>query len=798
MVEVKEVRVAADSSSMVNVETMIVAREAMDETVEKVTVEQGFLVQMSLAAVALIVASLPKDDWNKRNNNDKNPTDPKASEGPKDEVPLRYDPAELADYFSRRPVAVVQRNAVVAKYFCSFVGTVMLDARTGQWEKMMPERARWLRLIAEDLGPTYIKFVQAASTRVDMVPEAYLAEFAKLQDNVPTFSTQEAREVLEDGLGCSVDQVFDWISEEPLAAASLGQVYRGKLNEEWGGAEVAIKVQRPNVLESAALDIFVMRRACLLFSKLPTMSDQWACALDDWAFRFFQEMDYQLEAYNTMTFQRQMVGLEGVMVATVYPELTTRKVIVTEWVNAVRMANASQSDVRGLCRTLLNCYLIQLLETGLLHADPHPGNLMLTPDGVIVILDFGLVTEVEEDQRIALVEFIAHLMMENWVAVCEDLVKLGFMPDGMPPGVKAEDLAPIMQKVMGQLVKGGGIRGGINIMDITADLEGVARNYRLAIPPYFALVIRAFAVIEGIALTANPDYAIVHECMPYLSRRLLTDNNPRMRAALKQMLYGDSTRLDVGRLQRLIGAFSNFSTQSSNADSLTSGPTFSAATNGESTAERVKSGTSSSSSSIAYIDDGPVLNEAMKEAMKVVFAKDGSYAQELIVEELVAATDAMSREALSEALRMIMSSASVVSTLRSVEALGPLRNMLLPLPLPMEMISSMRPMMALTNNDRQALNTLRAVLDLLQPSATAIPGAMSSGSRAMRAAGEVMPMLPELLPGVRVTLELFVRQLVRRMALRLADDLEPGKLQDMPLPNSNYGQQNHQSHGTGI
>lgn len=160
---------------------------------------------------------------------------------------------------------------------------------------------------------------------------------------------------------------------------------------------------------------------------------------------------------------------------------------------------------------------------------------------------------------------------------------------------------------------------------------------------------------------------------------------------------------------------------------------------------------------------------------------------QLIVEELVAATDAMSREALSEALRLVMGSATAVAALRSVEALGPLRAMILPIPLPIEMLHSMEPAVALTKEDRQALDTLRAVLELMQPSLVqGIPNVAQAGTRAVRVAGEVMPMLPELLPGVQVTVELFLRQLVRRMALRLAEDLEPGKFagSGMPAPGT--------------
>ncbi|KAG2454550.1 hypothetical protein HYH02_000395 [Chlamydomonas schloesseri] len=681
-----------------------------------------------------------------------------------DGLPLRYDPKGLDAYFAGRPGTVLKRNAQMFHRVGSFCCVLLWDWRTGQIGPNMPQRAKEAVVIIEDMGPAFIKIAQQLSTRVDLVPPPYLEEFKRLQDNVRTFSTVEAREVLEEGLGCPVDRVFEWLSAEPLAAASLGQVYRGKLRPEHGGAEVAVKVQRPQVLETVALDIFIMRRFVVLLSTLPFMSDQWAVVLDDWGTRFFEEMDYQLEAYNTMTFKKQMASLQGITVATVYPEFTSRKVIVTEWVEGEKLNHSKAEDVRALCSTLLNCYLIQLLETGLLHADPHPGNLLRTADGRIVILDFGLMTEVTEDQRIALVEFIAHLTMEDWSGVSRDLLKLGFMPDGMPPDAE-KFIAPVLEQVMGKIVQGGGLRG-FNIGSMTSQLQGVAMDYKMCIPPYFGLVLRAFCVIEGIALKTDENYAIVQECMPYLSRRLLTDNNPRMRAALRQLLYGNKNRIDVERLSRMVSAFGSFTT-ASNTAAQAAGPTFGEAAE-RAYAERVKGQLAASS------PDAPVVNEATREVLKVVFAKDGSYAQELIVEEMVAAVDAMSREALGEALRLVMSSAGAVTALRSVEALGPLRSMLMPLPLPLEVLSAMAPNVTLTAEDRQALAMVRTLLDLLQPSMSRLPDVAANGSRAIRAAGELMPLVPELLPGMRSTLELFIRQLVRRMALRLAEDLSTG------------------------
>ncbi|GFH09697.1 eyespot assembly protein, ABC1 kinase family [Haematococcus lacustris] len=738
----------APGAGHASIEAMVAAQEAMQLTLASAAAEASGLVraagllgngavlgempaglaglmQFAMALVALLVASVP------RNAASANTTDVDA-------LPLRYDPAALRSYYSKHPVMVLQRNSEVVSQLVTFCVAILADWRLGKWEANMPARAQWSREIIQAMGPAFIKIAQMVSTRVDIMPEVYLKEFSVLQDKVATFSTVEARIVLEEGLGCPVDSVFEWLSEEPIAAASLGQVYRGMLRPEWGGCE------RPGALERVSLDIHIMRQAAQLFSQLPGMSDSWALALDDWAVRFFQEMDYQLEAHNTISFKQSIAGLQGVRVATVHQELTSRKVIVTEWIEASggvspqrapggrgmagqpgdraslgtsitklpspappcqaapgevrasgfacaglhwlqgeRLADSTASDVKALCSTLLNCYLIQLLETGLLHADPHPGNLMRTADGKIVILDFGLITEVSEDQRIALVEFIAHLTVEDWEGVALDLVKLGFMPDGMPPEILPH-IAPVMEKVMGQLVKGGGLRNGISVTGIAAELSGAALNYKLCVPPYFALVVRAFCVIEGIALKVDPNYAIVQECMPYMSRRLLSDNNPRMRAALRQLLYGTGSRLDVARLSRMVSSFSSFTTAGAEAE-----PAAGLLGDGSAQAQAAEHG--SVLGSLLHggpEEQGPVLNDALKDMLKLVFSKDGNYAQEILVEEAVAAVDAMSREAIGEALRLVAGTATSLAALRGMEALGPLRAMLMPLPLPVEAVAA--------------------------------------------------------------------------------------------------------------
>jgi aarF domain-containing kinase len=230
-----------------------------------------------------------------------------------------------------------------------------------------------------------------------------------------------------------------------------------------------------------------------------------------------------MQGKNAIQFSKNMKSLPNVKVPGVYLEYTCRKVLTCEWVNGEKLSESNAADLLPLVTTALNCYLVQLLETGFLHADPHPGNLLRTPDGHLCVLDFGLMTEVTEDQRYTLVEYISHVVNSDYPRVAEDLVRLGFVPPELADPRKTAAVAPQLGRIMGQLIQGGGARK-INVQQLTEDLVNISKDYVFVIPPYFALILRAFSVLEGIGLDADPDYSIVDECYPYLSKRLLTDD----------------------------------------------------------------------------------------------------------------------------------------------------------------------------------------------------------------------------------------------------------------------------------
>ncbi|KXZ45805.1 hypothetical protein GPECTOR_50g599 [Gonium pectorale] len=584
----------------------------------------------------------------------------------------------------------------------------------------------------------YVKVAQALSTRVDLLTPAYFEQIQRLQDRVPPFPCEQAKAEMERAFGRSLSSVFARLSEQPVAAASLGQVYRATLLPELGGGDVAVKVQRPELMEQVSLDLLIMRRLAVAMKEQLQLSSDWAAIIDAWAVRFFHELDYGREAANAATFAAQMAaaGVEGITVAEVRRELSSDTVLTTAWVEGEKLSESTASDVRTLCSTLLNAYLIQLLDTGFLHADPHPGNLIRTPDGRICVLDFGLMTEITPEQRLALVEYIAHLSTQDWEALAGDLQTLGFIPPEVD--TRAAGLVEPLGRVMVQLVGGGGA-AKVNIDKVTADLEALGQLYPITVPPFFALILRAFSVIEGIALRVDPNYSIVGECFPYLATRLLRDDDPRMRALLKDLLYGGKPRIDAARLQRLADGLAAFTTDGLAADGAPA-----AAAPAQAALVPAGAGTGGST--------GPVLSPAVVSALRQAL-RPGSYASELLVEEMVVAVDALSRDALSRLLGRLLGSAPAALALRSVEALGPLRSVLLPLPTPVELLSRLAPAVAVTPEDQEALALVRALLQLSQRLAqsglVAEPGAVAgtpAGARAAQLAAELGGLLPELAP----------------------------------------------------
>ncbi|KAL6782132.1 AKC3 [Auxenochlorella protothecoides x Auxenochlorella symbiontica] len=588
-----------------------------------------------------------------------------------EQLPQVYSPAGIQLYWGRRPVAVCRRITQLLTIGAGFLFSLGRDALAGTLRDNAVVHAIRLRGILTSLGPAYIKLGQALSIRPDVLPPAAMVEMQKLCDKVPSFDSGIAMAMLSTELGRPWTEVYAELTPEPVAAASLGQVYKGRLHT---GEAVAVKVQRPYVLETVTVDLYILRELGTFLRNFPKITARLdlVALLDEWAARFFEELDYIKEGQNGLIFADQMrEDLPQVVVPRTFPEYTSRRVLTTSWLEGEKLSQSRESDVGSLVNLGVICYLKQLLETGFFHADPHPGNLIRTPDGRLAILDFGLMTQVDEDIRVGMIEAVSHLIHRDYEAIVQDFVTLGFIP----PGTNLSPILPVLSKVFDQALEGGGAKN-INFQGLSADLAQITFDYPFRIPPYFALIIRAIGVLEGIALVGDPDFALVDEAFPYIAKRLMTDNSPRLRAALRYMIYGKSRVFDSTRLIDLLDAYESFTLASKSAQGNLGLEHFVPATNLRSSSVQVVPAAglsphnaqasyghgaagnlarhngvpaSSMAAPLAPVSasiDAALETEKRREALRFLLSPEGSFFREFLLDEIVKTVDAATRTQL--------------------------------------------------------------------------------------------------------------------------------------------------------
>jgi len=482
-----------------------------------------------------------------------------------------YDAESAARYFSDKWGLVVARGAEVAVLSLGFGLNLARDYFSNSLSENAEKRAVELSSLLTKLGPSFIKIGQSLSIRTDILSPAYVRGLKTLQDRVPPFPTPTARDILRDELGgASVDALFSSFSDEPVAAASLGQVYRATLRDS--GQDVAIKIQRPDIMDQIALDMHLIRTVVPVLKRTFNLNTDLVGIVDTWGVGFVNELDYRAEGRNGMQFTRSIAdtSLASVVFAPpVVSELTTDKVLTTEWVDGERLDRSDQRDVTVLCSIAMNTYLTMMLETGVLHCDPHPGNLLRTPDGRLCILDWGMVTTLDPNLQITLIEHMAHLTSADYEEIPQDLLVLGFIPESKAHLIKDSGVVETLADVYGAWTAGGGV-AKIDVNKVISQLQDltVEKGNLFQIPPYFAYIAKSFSVLEGIGLSNDENYSIVNECLPYVSKRLLTDKSERTGGALSTFIFGptknDKERIiDYDRVEQLITGFGDYSTSAS-------------------------------------------------------------------------------------------------------------------------------------------------------------------------------------------------------------------------------------------
>ncbi|MGK7890166.1 MAG: ABC1 kinase family protein [Leptolyngbyaceae cyanobacterium] len=467
----------------------------------------------------------------------------------------RYDAETIAQYYRRRPWRVMWRAFTIFREFVGLFLAIKLDALTGATGNLqrnstsVGRAAEHLRQMLIRLGPTFIKVGQALSTRPDLVRADFLDELTKLQDQLPPFPSKMAHALIERELDDTIDDLFADISAEPVAAASLGQVYQARLHT---GEAVAVKVQRPNLLPQLTLDLYLMRWAASWIAPwLPlNLGHDLQLIVDEFGTKLFEEVDYLNEGRNAEQFATNFQNDPRVKVPSIFWRYSNTHVLTLEWIDGFKLTDTDKIkqadlDLDTLIEIGVTSGLQQLLEFGFFHADPHPGNLFATPDGRMAYIDFGMMDQLGQSMKEALVDSLVHLINQDYSNLADDFVKLGFLT----PGTDITPIIPALESVFDNAI--GESVAEFNFQTITNSFSELMYEYPFRIPSKFALIIRSLVTQEGIALTLNPNFKIVEVGYPYVARRLLTEETPAFRQRLIEVLFKDG-KFQWTRLENLI------------------------------------------------------------------------------------------------------------------------------------------------------------------------------------------------------------------------------------------------------
>ncbi|WP_336135887.1 ABC1 kinase family protein [Natronomonas amylolytica] len=382
--------------------------------------------------------------------------------------------------------------------------TVSTETRRERAESLLDSLVR--------LGPTFVKLGQLLSTRPDVLPPEYIEVFESLQDDVPPAPWEESRTVLEAELG-PVEEVFDEFDTDPISGASLGQVYVGELD----GQRVAVKVRRPNIEDLVEADLRVIRWSLPVLMRFvsETRSFSLETLADEFEKTIREEMDYERERRMLEEIGENLGDNPNVRVPVALSELSTRRVLTMEYVKGTKISELDDLDDLGvdrtqLAKTLQRVYLQMIIDDGVFHADPHPGNLAVQDDGTIVFYDFGMSGRVDPFIQEKIVDFYLAVARQDTDAILDTLIEMGTLS----PEADREVMSNVMELAIAD-ARGEDIEQ-YRVQQIIEQVEDTIYDFPLRLPPNLALVLRVATVVEGVCVTLDPDFDFIAVATDYL------------------------------------------------------------------------------------------------------------------------------------------------------------------------------------------------------------------------------------------------------------------------------------------
>ena len=409
----------------------------------------------------------------------------------------------------------------------------------------------------EKLGPTFIKLGQLLSTRGDLLPPQYLEALARLQDNVDPFPYEDVERIVQEELGVRLSKAFEQFDREPLAAASLGQVHRAVLR---GGREVAVKVQRPNIRDRVLKDLDALDEVAAMLERFSaaTRAMDAPKVLDEFRRTILQELDYREEARNLVALAHQLRDYQNIVIPLPVDDYTTTRVLTMDFIAGTKITRVSPvewTEVNGaeLAEDLFRAYLQQILVDGVFHADPHPGNVMLTPDRRLALVDLGMVGRLSATLQEQLFRMMLAISDGRGDEAASVIISLG---------EKRDDFDEMqMRRVIADLVARNHKLSAkeLNVGRVMLDMARTGNQNGLRLPPELALLGKALLNLDEIGRVLNPDFdvnaSMQRNATALMRRRMLKSASPANMFASMLEVRDFAERLP-GRVNRILDALS--------------------------------------------------------------------------------------------------------------------------------------------------------------------------------------------------------------------------------------------------
>ncbi|MDD2581961.1 MAG: AarF/UbiB family protein [Desulfuromonadaceae bacterium] len=384
--------------------------------------------------------------------------------------------------------------------------------------------AERMRLALEELGPTFVKLGQILSTRADVIPHAFVHEFEKLQDNVPSFSFEEVLSQIAAGLGGPVEQFFAEIDPVPLAAASIAQVHRARLKT---GEDVVIKVRRPGIVEVVESDISALMSLAGLAERHVPGSELYdpIGIVREFARTIRREMDFSREAHTIEKFRDNFIKTPWMYFPHVYWEQTSRAILTMEYIPGVKISDMGKLSEQGLDAKLIarrgaDSFLEMVLNHGFFHGDPHPGNVLVLPDNVICLLDYGIVGRLDKDLKTFLTDILSAIVNRDMDEIVSLLLFAGDISDTMDIRALRRDLFSFIDGYYEIPLK------DIEVGRMLMEFIEIITLYNIRIPPDLMLLIKSLVLIEGMGRTLDPAFDMVEHLRPFIVKALRQKFSP--------------------------------------------------------------------------------------------------------------------------------------------------------------------------------------------------------------------------------------------------------------------------------